>query len=116
VQCVVIVKWRVGVVKLCIIAQHTPANLDLVPKIVLNYTTRRWISSAKIKERIYRSHLSRLETKNCSPFFLFECFSKLVEIVGYLIPTRGRASPLIKYDHKRLTVIDVVWETVVTVT
>jgi hypothetical protein len=26
-----------------------------------------------------------------------------VEIVGYLIPTRGRASPLIKYDRKRLT-------------
>jgi hypothetical protein len=53
----VIVKWRVGIVKLCIIAQHAPANLDLVPKIVLNYTTRRWTSSAKIKERIYRSHL-----------------------------------------------------------
>jgi hypothetical protein len=26
-----------------------------------------------------------------------------VEIVGYLIPTRGIASPLIKYDRKRLT-------------
>jgi hypothetical protein len=26
-----------------------------------------------------------------------------VEIVGYLIPTRGIARPLIKYDHKRLT-------------
>jgi hypothetical protein len=25
-----------------------------------------------------------------------------VEIVGYLIPTRGIASPLIKYDGKRL--------------
>jgi hypothetical protein len=43
-----------------------------------------------------------LETKNYSPFLLFECFSKLVEIVGYLIPTRGIASPLIKYDRKRL--------------
>jgi hypothetical protein len=91
-------------VKLCIIAQHAPANLDLVPEIVLNYSTWRWTSSAKIKERIYRSHLSRLETKNYLPFFffLFKCFSKLVEIVGYLIPTRRRASPLIKYDHKRL--------------
>jgi hypothetical protein len=27
-----------------------------------------------------------------------------VEIVGYLIPTRGIASPLIKYDHKRLII------------
>jgi hypothetical protein len=41
VQSVLIVKLRVGVVKLCIIAQQAPANLDLVPKIVLNYTTRR---------------------------------------------------------------------------
>jgi hypothetical protein len=41
VQCVRIVKLRVGVVKLCIIAQHAPANLDLDPKIVLNYMTRR---------------------------------------------------------------------------
>jgi hypothetical protein len=39
VQCVQIVKSRVGVVKLCIIAQHAPANLDLIPGIVLNYTT-----------------------------------------------------------------------------
>jgi hypothetical protein len=30
-----------------------------------------------------------------------------VEIVGYLIPTRGIASPLIKYDRKRLRVIKV---------
>jgi hypothetical protein len=31
-----------------------------------------------------------------------------VEIVGYLIPTRGRASPLIKYDRKRLkAVVDI---------
>jgi hypothetical protein len=103
-HCVRIVKWRVGVMKLCIIAQHVPANLDLVPEIVLNYSTQRWTSSAKIKERIYRSHLSRLETKNYLPFFLFKCFSKLVEIVGYLIPTRGRASPLIKYDRKRLNI------------
>jgi hypothetical protein len=28
-----------------------------------------------------------------------------VEIVGYLIPTRGIASPLIKYDHKRLSTV-----------
>jgi hypothetical protein len=49
VHCVLIVKWRVGVVKLCIIAQHAPANMDLDPKIVLNYTTRRWISRAKIR-------------------------------------------------------------------
>jgi hypothetical protein len=112
VQCVRIVKSWVGIVKLCIIAQHTPANLDLVPEIVLNYSTRRWTSSAKIKERIYRSHLSRLETKNYSPFFIFKCFSKLVEIVGYLILTRGRVSPLIKYDRKRLmfTVFDRKWE------
>jgi hypothetical protein len=41
VQCVRIVKSRVGIVKLCIIAQHAPANLDLVPEIVLNYSTRR---------------------------------------------------------------------------
>jgi hypothetical protein len=41
VQCVIIVKSRVGIVKLCIIAQHAPANLDLVPEIVLNYSTRR---------------------------------------------------------------------------
>jgi hypothetical protein len=41
VQSVRIVKSRVGVVKLCIIVQHAPANLDLVPKIVLNYTARR---------------------------------------------------------------------------
>jgi hypothetical protein len=40
VQCVLIVKWRVGVVKLRIIAQHAPANLDVVRKIVLNYTTK----------------------------------------------------------------------------
>jgi hypothetical protein len=39
VQCVRIVKSRV--VKLCIIVQHAPANMDLVPKIVLNYSTRR---------------------------------------------------------------------------
>jgi hypothetical protein len=39
VQCVRIIKSRVGVVKLCIIEQHTPANLDLVPEIVLNYST-----------------------------------------------------------------------------
>jgi hypothetical protein len=32
VQCVRIVKSRV--MKLCIIAQHAPANLDLVPEIV----------------------------------------------------------------------------------
>jgi hypothetical protein len=102
VQCVRIVKSRVGVVKLCIIVQHTPANLDLVPKIVLNYTTWRWTSSAKIKECFYRSHLSRLETKNYLPFFLFKCFSKLVQIVGYLIATRGTVSPLIKYNRKRL--------------
>jgi hypothetical protein len=56
-------------VKLCIIAQHAPANLDLIPEIVLNYSTRRWTSSAKIKERMYRSLLSRLETKNYLPFF-----------------------------------------------
>jgi hypothetical protein len=55
----------VSVMKLCIIAQHAPAN----PEIVLNYSTWRWTSSAKIKERIYRSHLSRLETKNHLPFF-----------------------------------------------
>jgi hypothetical protein len=41
VQNVRIVKSRMGVVKLCIIAQHAPANLDLVPEIVLNYSTRR---------------------------------------------------------------------------
>jgi hypothetical protein len=41
VQCVRIVKSRVSVVKLCITAQHAPANLDLVPEIVLNYSTRR---------------------------------------------------------------------------
>jgi hypothetical protein len=34
--------------------------------------------------------------------FLFKCFSKSVETVGYLIATMGKASPLIKYDHKRL--------------
>jgi hypothetical protein len=39
VQCVRIVKSRLDVVKLCIIAQHAPANLDLVPEIVLNYST-----------------------------------------------------------------------------
>jgi hypothetical protein len=39
VQCVRIVKSRVGVVKLYIIAQHAPANLDLIPEIVLNYST-----------------------------------------------------------------------------
>jgi hypothetical protein len=103
VQCVRIVKSRVGVMKLCIIAQHTPANLDLVPEIVLNYSTRRWTSSAKIKERIYRSRLSRLETKNYSPFFSIQVF-KLMEIVGYLILTRGRANPLIKYDRKRIRI------------
>jgi hypothetical protein len=41
VQCVRIVKSRVGIMKLCIIAQHAPANLDLILDIVLNYTTRR---------------------------------------------------------------------------
>jgi hypothetical protein len=41
VQCVRIVKSRVGIVKLCIIAQHAPANLDLLPEIDLNYSTRR---------------------------------------------------------------------------
>jgi hypothetical protein len=49
VQCVLIVKWRVGVMKLCTIAQHAPANLDLDLKIVLNYMTRRWTSRAKIR-------------------------------------------------------------------
>jgi hypothetical protein len=39
VQCVRIVKSRVGIVKLCIIAQHASANLDLIPEIVLNYST-----------------------------------------------------------------------------
>jgi hypothetical protein len=38
-------------------------------------------------------------------FFLFKCFSKLVEITGYLIATRGTESPLIKYDRKRLIII-----------
>jgi hypothetical protein len=38
VQCVQIAKSRVGIMKLCVIAQHTPANLDLIPEIVLNYT------------------------------------------------------------------------------
>jgi hypothetical protein len=103
VQCVRIVKSRVGVVKLCIIAQHAPVNLNLILEIVLNYSTRRWTSSVKIKEHIYRSHLSRLETKNYLPFFIFKCFSKLVEIVGYLIATRGTVSLLIKYDRKRLS-------------
>jgi hypothetical protein len=41
VQCVRIVKSRVGVVKLCVISQHAPANLDLIPEIILNYSTRR---------------------------------------------------------------------------
>jgi hypothetical protein len=35
-------------------------------------------------------------------FFLFKCFSKSVETVGYLIATMGTASPLIKYDRKKL--------------
>jgi hypothetical protein len=41
VQCVRTVKSRVGVMKLCIIGQHAPANLDLIPETVLNYSTRR---------------------------------------------------------------------------
>jgi hypothetical protein len=41
VQYIQIVKSRVSIVKLCIIAQHAPANLDLIPEIVLNYSTRR---------------------------------------------------------------------------
>jgi hypothetical protein len=41
VQCVRIVKSRVSIVKLYIIVQHAPANLDLIPEIVLNYSTRR---------------------------------------------------------------------------
>jgi hypothetical protein len=44
-----------------------------------------------------------------------------VEIVGYLIPTRGIASPLIKYDRKRLSrsysfydvIFDLHWESFV---
>jgi hypothetical protein len=62
-------------VKLCIIVQHAPGNLDFILEFVLNYTIRRWTSSAKIKERIYRSHLSRLETKN---YLLFFSLSTLV--------------------------------------
>jgi hypothetical protein len=46
--------------KLFIIMQHAPGNLVFIIEFVLGYTTRRWTSSAKIKERLYRSHLSRL--------------------------------------------------------
>jgi hypothetical protein len=38
-QCVRIETSRVGVVKLCIIVQHAPGNLDLIPETVLNYIT-----------------------------------------------------------------------------
>jgi hypothetical protein len=41
VHCVQVVKSRVGVMKLCVISQHAPANLDLIPEIVLHYSTRR---------------------------------------------------------------------------
>jgi hypothetical protein len=41
VQCVRIVKSWVGIVKLCIIVQHAPGNLDLIPETVLNYSTHR---------------------------------------------------------------------------
>jgi hypothetical protein len=55
--------------KLCIIVQRASGNLDFNPEFFFNYTTRRWTSSAKIKERIYGSHLSKLETKNYILFF-----------------------------------------------
>jgi hypothetical protein len=41
VQCVRIGKSRVRVVKLCIIVQHAPGNLDFILEFVLNYTIRR---------------------------------------------------------------------------
>jgi hypothetical protein len=54
--------------------------------------------SKAITEVIYQGRNQKLST-----FFLFKRFSKLVEIVRYLITTTGTASPLIKYDRKRLT-------------
>jgi hypothetical protein len=39
VQCVRIVKSRVGIMKLCVTMQHATVNLDLIPEIVLNYST-----------------------------------------------------------------------------
>jgi hypothetical protein len=41
VQCVRVGKSRVDIVKLCIIVQRAPGNLDFNPEFVLNYTIRR---------------------------------------------------------------------------